>query len=104
MAECYAADWEVTCLLTRRSSDGSTKLGLDKTCSSISTQGCALAAHGEPWRQTFAPGRPENHIQGTLDFTGSVHSLQFLLEESLPKPFRFSELYWGCPLAQSKFS
>ena len=33
-----------------------------------------------------------------------MHSLQFLLEESLPKPFRFSELHWGCPLAQSRFS
>ena len=104
MAECYTADWEVMCLVCSWSSNGSTKLAMDKTCSSISTQGRALAAHGGPWRQTFAPGRPENHIQGTLDFTGSVHSLQFLLEESLPKPFRFSELHWGCPLAQSRFS
>ena len=80
LAECYTADWEVMCLVCSWSSDGSTKFGLDKTCSSITTQGCALAAPGGPWHQTFAPGWPENHIQGTLDFTGSVHSLQFLLE------------------------
>ena len=64
----------VMCLVCSWSSDRSTKLGLDKTCSSISTQGRALATHGGPWRQTFAPGRPGNHIQGTLDFTGRAEN------------------------------
>lgn len=56
MAECYAADWEVMCLVCSWSRDGSTKLGPDKTCSSITTQGRSLAAPGG------VPGRPENHI------------------------------------------
>ena len=39
------------------------------------SQGSALAVLGGPWHLTFAPRRLfcRNHMQGTLDFTGSEH-------------------------------
>ena len=40
-------------------------------------QGCALSEPGGLWRLTFALGRLENHMLGTLDFTASEHWAPF---------------------------
>ena len=52
---------------------------LNRKCSLLIWQSCALAAPGGPWclHVTFAPRWPDNHMQGILDFMGSEHWAPF---------------------------